>query len=321
MKVAAFALIVATAVYVGAPAAAQDYPVRPIHALTATSAGGTSDIFMRALGEELQRRLGQPLVVENRPGGNTIIGGRACAEAPKDGYTLCILPGEVLSFNQFTVKKLPYGAEKDFAPITKLFFSISALVVNANLAVKNLDELAALARTKPKTLAYMAPSVPLALFMEKFNAQHGTDLVRVPFRGGGETANAILSGAVPVAFLGISHFLSQLQAGTITALAVDSFRRSPILPDVPTLLELRYPDNPTRAFFGLVAPTGTPDAIIRRLRDEIAAVVAMPAFRDKHMVQRGLDPSVDTPEEFARFLADYRVASARVVKEAGLEPQ
>ena len=304
-----------------APVAAQEFPTRTIRAIAATSAGGTSDIFMRALGEELQKRWGHGLVVENRPGGNTIIGGRACAEAPKDGHTLCILPGEVLAFNKVMYKNLPYDAERDYEPIMGLFFSISAIVVNSNLGVKTLDGLAAYAKARPKTLAYMAPSVPLAQFMESFNRRYGTDLVRVPFRGGGETANAILSGVVPIAFLGLSNFVAQIQAGTMTPIVVDSVQRSPVVPNTPTLLELGSPDNPTRAFFGLVAPAGTPKPIVRKLRDTIAEIMAIPAFRNRHMIDRGLEPIGDTPEAFARFLAAYREGAARVVKDAGIEPQ
>ncbi len=312
---------IAVALACVAPAAAQDFPSRTIRAIAATSAGGTSDIFMRALGEELQKRWGHGIIVENRPGGNTIIGGRACAEAPKDGHTICILPGEVLAFNRVMYKNLPYDAERDYEPIMGLFFSVSAIVVNSNLGTKTLDELAAYIKARPKTLAYMAPSVPLAHFMETFNKQRGTDLVRVPFRGGGETANAILSGVVPIAFLGLSNFVAQIQAGSMTAIVVDSTRRSPVVPNVPTLIELGYPDNPTRAFFGLVAPKGTPLPIVRKMRDTIAEVMAQPRFRSQHMLDRGLEPMGGTSEEFAQFLAGYRAAAAQLVKDAGLEPQ
>jgi tripartite-type tricarboxylate transporter receptor subunit TctC len=312
--------IVAAALALALPAHA-DYPARPIKGIVALSPGGTSDVFIRALGEELRKRWGQPLIVENRPGGNTNIGGKACAEAANDGYTICILPGETLAFNQFQYKKLPYNAAQDFVPIMGLFFSLSALVVNSELKVKSIEELVALTKAKPKTLSYMAPSVPLALFMEKLNAARGIDIVRVPFRGGGDAANAILSGSTPVAFVGISNFVSHLQAGTMTALAVDHTARVPLLPDVPTLIELGYPDNPTRAFFGLVAPAGTPPPIIQKIRDEAARIIAEPEFRKRHMIDRGLAPIADTPEAFARFVANYRAAAERVVKEAGLEPQ
>src|SRR5262249_9922268 len=146
----------------GATARAQDYPTRPIRVLTATSAGGTSDIFMRVVGEEIQKRWGQPIVVENRPGGGMTIGGRACAEAPNDGYTICILPVETLSYNQFLFKKLPYDPEKDFEPITNPFFNTQGLVASSALNVTTLEALAAYSKAKPGTLSYTAPSVPLA---------------------------------------------------------------------------------------------------------------------------------------------------------------
>lgn len=320
MRRVVFAAILTLGLASVGAAHAQDYPTRPIRALVALSAGGTSDVFIRALGEELHRRWGQAVIVENRPGGNTLIAARACAEAPNDGYTLCIFPGETLAFNQFRYKKLPYDPEKDFAPITNLFLSLSALVVDANLKVRTIDELVALAKAKPKTLSYMTPSVPLTLFMERLNQTRGIDIVRLPFRGGGDTANAILSGSTPVAFVGLSNFMSFLQAGSMTALAVDHTERLPILPDVPTLVELGYPDNPTRSFFGLVAPAGTPKPIIDKVRDEVARIVAEPEFRKRHMTDRGLAPIADTPEAFARFLQNYRAASERLVREAGLEP-
>src|SRR6266511_2170479 len=146
-------------------AQAQDYPVKPIRVITATGAGGTSDVFMRVIGEEYQKRYGQPFIVENRPGGGMNIGGRACADAPPDGYTICHLPSETLAYNQFLFKKIPFNPEKDFEPITNPFFNTQVLVVAAALNVKSLDELAALSRAKPGTLSYTAPSVPLALFM------------------------------------------------------------------------------------------------------------------------------------------------------------
>jgi tripartite-type tricarboxylate transporter receptor subunit TctC len=143
---------------------ARDYPTRPIRVITNVGSGGTADIFIRALGEELHRRWGEPLIVDPRPGGNFIIAGRACAESPPDGHTVCLLSGETLNYNQFLNKRLPYDAQKDFAPITNLFFNTQALVINAALGVKSLDELAALARAQPRTLAYVAPSLPHALF-------------------------------------------------------------------------------------------------------------------------------------------------------------
>ena len=300
---------------------AQDYPARPIRVITNVGSGGTADIFIRALGEGLHRRWGQPLIVDPRPGGNFIIAGRACAEAAPDGYTICLLSGETLNYNQFLYQRLPYDSQKDFAPVTNLFFNTQALVVNAALNVKSLDELAALAMARPKTLAYVAPSLPHALFFEHFNRERGTDLVRVPFRGGGEAVTGILSRATPVAFFGLANFLGYLREGTMIGLALDGAARFPLFPDIPTLAELGYRGNLTRVYFGLVAPAGTARAIIERLRDEVARVMNEPDFRAKQLIERALEPIADTPEEFARFLNEDRLVSERVVKEAGMTPQ
>ena len=246
---------------------AQDYPNKPVRAITALVAGGLSDVFMRVAGDEFQKRLGQPIVVENRPGGGLNIGGRACAEAPPDGYTICILPVETLSYNKFLFKRPGFDPEKDFAPITNLFFVTQVLVVNASMKVKTLDELAALSKSKPGTMSYVAPSVPLALFMEKFKQERGADLVKVPYRGGGDAVNGILSGSTPVAFLGLANVVSHIRAGTMTALAIDSETRSPLVPDVPTLRELGYKGDITQVYFGLVAPAATPKPLVAKLND------------------------------------------------------
>jgi tripartite-type tricarboxylate transporter receptor subunit TctC len=301
--------------------AAQTYPARPVKVILNVGPGGTGDIFIRTIGEELHKRWGQPIIVENRPGGGFIVAGRACAEAPPDGHTICVLTGETLVYNRFLYKKLPYDPVKDFVPVTNLFFNTQALVVNASLNVKSLDELAALAKAKPRTLAYVAPSVPLRTYFERFNRERGTDLVGVPFRGGAEAVNGILSGATPIAFFGLANFMSYLRAGTMIGLAVDGARRSPLFPDIPTLAEHGYHGNLTRVYFGLVAPAGTPRHIIARLRDDFSGIANEPEFRRRHLIERALEPIFDTPEEFARFLQQDSVTSERVVREAGIEPQ
>ena len=191
------ALLVLALAAVTEPGVAQDYPTRPIKVITATSAGGTSDIFMRVMGEEIQKRWGQPIVIENRPGGSMNIGSRACADAANDGYTICILPVEPLAYNQFLYKKISFDPDKDFEPITNPFFNTQVLVVASGLNVKSLDELVALSKAKPGTLSYIVPSVPLALFMDKWKQESGADLVRVPFRGvrADEPGSGRVSGA------------------------------------------------------------------------------------------------------------------------------
>jgi tripartite-type tricarboxylate transporter receptor subunit TctC len=307
--------------FVAWPVAAQDYPTRPVKAIVAVGSGGTGDIVMRVLGEELHRRWGQPVVVENRPGGASNIGARACADAPPDGYTICIMPGEPLAYNQFLYKKLSFDPSRDFELITNVFFNTQALVVNASLNVNTVDELVALSKAKAGTLSYTAPSLPLALYLEKLKRERGADWVSIPFRGGGDTTNAVLSGSTPIAFLGMQNFISHLQAGTMRGLAVDGAQRSPLFPDVPTLAELGYRGNLTRVYFGLVAPAGTPKAIIDRIREDVARIGNDPVFRKKQFIDRALEPILSTPEEFARFLVEDRATSERVVKEAGLQPQ
>jgi tripartite-type tricarboxylate transporter receptor subunit TctC len=222
---------------------------------------------------------------------------------------------------QLLFKKPGFDAEKDFAPITNLFFVTQVLAVNAAMKVKTLDELAALSKAKPGTLSYVAPSVPLSLFMDKFRQSSGADMVKVPYRGGGDAVNGILSGATPIAFLGLANVISHLRAGTMTALAIDSEHRSPLVPDVPTLREHGYRGDITQVYFGLVAPAGTPAPIIARLNEEFVRIGSMPAFRSKNMIDLGLEPILDRPADFARYLEENRVVAERVVKAAGLEPQ
>jgi tripartite-type tricarboxylate transporter receptor subunit TctC len=303
------------------PAYPQSYPVRPIRVIVPSAAGGTMDIFMRVLGEELRKRLGQALVIENRPGGNFIIGARACAEAANDGYTVCILPNEALTYNQFLFRKLPYDPAKDFAPITNPFFATQVLVVNRDLKVKDLAELAALSKAKPNTMSYFAPGLPFWVFMEKFKAMTGADMVRVPFRGGGPTLTAVLSGTTPVAFSGMANWAPYLQERKVEALAVEGAKRSPLIPDVPTLAEHGYRIDLTRVYFGIVAPAGVPGPIVRRLRDEMARIIHTPAFRDKNLTARGHEAVADTPEAFAAYIKRDRMIAARIVKDAGVAPQ
>ena len=226
------ALACLAAVLCGSSAAAQDYPARPIRVITVTSAGGTSDIFMRALADEMHKGLGQPIVIENRPGGAFNIGARACAEAAPDGYTICILPGEPLAFNQFLFKSLAYDPAA-FEPVTQLFTIVQALVVGKSLNVNTLSDLLALSKAKPGTLSYSTGSVPFGVFFDRIKRESGADIVKVPFRGGGEAVNSLLTGATPVGFLGLSNVRGQMEAGLVTGLMVDSDKRSPLFPGHP----------------------------------------------------------------------------------------
>src|SRR5262245_61271366 len=212
---AAIAVLAVLVALSAVPASAQNYPTGPIRVILTTSPGGISDVFARALSEPLHKRRGQPVVVENRAGGFMILGARACAEAPPDGYTLCVMPGEPLTYNQFTQKSLPYDPEKSFDPITNFFFIIQALGVSAKLGVRNLDELAAQSKARSGTLSYSAPSSSLVYFMESWKKKTSADLVRVPFKGGGDTVTNMLSGVTPIGFLGLGNFLSYISAGQV----------------------------------------------------------------------------------------------------------
>jgi tripartite-type tricarboxylate transporter receptor subunit TctC len=302
-------------------ATGQDYPAKPIRVIASSAAGGISDIFMRTISEELNRRWGQPIVIENRAGGGMNIGGRACAEAPPDGYTICIMANEVVTYNQYLYKNVGFDAEKSITPVTNLFFLTQMLVVNSSIKVKSLADLAALSKAKPGTLSYSAPAAPLALFVDNFNKETGADLVRVPFKGGGDAVNGVLSGATPVTFLGVGNLLSYLQSGMMTGLVVDSETRSPLFSDVPTLREIGYVGPLTRSYFALYAPMGTPPAIVAKIAADIRQIASEGAFRDRHLIARGLEPVFNTPDEFEQFLKQDRAEAQRVVKDAGLQPQ
>jgi tripartite-type tricarboxylate transporter receptor subunit TctC len=301
-------------------ALAQDYPARPIRVIAVSSAGGTSDIFMRALGDMLQKRLGQPLVIENRPGGAFNVGTRACAEAAPNGYTICILPGEPLVFNQFLFKTMNFDPA-GLVPISQLFLIDQVLVVSESLKVKSLAELAALSKAKPGTLNYSTGSVPLGVLLERMKSDLGIDMVRVPFRGGGEAVSALLSGTTPVGFYGISNVRSLLEAGTVIGLMVDGDKRSPLFPDIPALPEAYGKTFDARSYFGLLAPGGTPKAITVKLQAAIAVIMAEPDFQRRNLIERGLATVASTPDEFAAFISRDRVLAGQIVKEAGLEPQ
>ncbi len=304
------------------PAAAQDYPTRPIRALTATSAGGTSDVFMRVLGEEVRKRWGQPIVVENRPGGAMNVGGRACAEAANDGYTICILPPETLAYNQFLFKQIPYDPEKDFAAVTNPFFTTQVLVANAALNVHSLAELAALSKAKPGTLSYTAASIPLIAFMDKWTKATGADIVKVPFRGGAEAVNNVMGGSTPIAFFGAlqlavlhpqrhRHCARGRQQETLAAAArrADADRARLWRQSHAALFRHRRAGRNAAADHSQAA---------RRVRGDRRRS-GIPAEADDR--RRRSNRCSTRPKNSRASSKDDRAASARLVREAGMEPQ
>ena len=301
-------------------APAQDYPARPVRIIIPLGPGGGGDIFTRLLAEELQKRLGQPFIVENRPGGGLNIGTRACAEAAPDGYTFCVLSGEPVVYNQFTFKNLPYNPEKDFEPVINLFINANALVANASLNVRTIPQLVALAKSRPGTLSYGTFSFMLVYFMDKLNKDNGIDIVRVPFRSGNEMVNAVMAGSTPIVFLGLANMIGQIKSGQFTGIALNSTKRSPLFPDIPTLLEATGEDYPP-PWFGLFAPAGTPQPIVDRIHAEVMRICAEPTFRQKNFIDRAVEPATGPREEFKKFIADNRAFAARVARETGMQPQ
>ena len=302
---------------------AQDnHPNRTVRIITTNSAGGISDVFGRALGEELHKIWGQAVIIDNRPGGMNNTGTRACSEAQPDGYTLCIVNADPLAYNQFLLKTMPFKPETAVTPVTNLYYLIQMLVVNADLKVKNTDELIALSKAKPGTLSYLTAPPPLMLYMETMKKERGADWVRVPFRGGGGAVNAMMSGTTPIALLGEANVIGHVQAGTMTPLAMVNNIKSPNFPNVPTLAETGYKGAVSESWYGLFVPPGTPKPIIDKVMRDVAKVVSDPVFIQRHLTQRSLMPALSkSPDEFAELIRRDRTVAEQVVKAAGLEPQ
>ena len=302
-------------------ALADNYPIRPVRVFTTSSAGGISDIFMRALNEKMQPYLGQPLIIENKPGGAGNIAARFCQEAPPDGYTICIINADTMIYNQFLYKQVPFDPEKGLIPIVNLFHLIQVLVVNSSLNVKTVDELVAASKSKPGTLNYLTASIPCVVYMDTLKKERGADWIRVPFKGGGEAVTAILSGTTPIGLFGLGNVQAHLKAGKMTALALVNNIRTPQLPDVPTLADLGYRGAPSQTWYGLFAPSGTPKPIIDRLNAEVRRAFEDKEFVDKFVITRGQVPAINSPEEFAKEIVTDRADADEVVKLSGMEPQ
>jgi tripartite-type tricarboxylate transporter receptor subunit TctC len=194
-------------------------------------------------------------------------------------------------------------------------------VVNSDLDVKSVDELIALSKARPGKLNYLTASLPMVVYMDKLHAEKGADWVRVPFKGGGEATNAILSGTTPIGLIGLGNVISHIKAGKMTALALVNNIRTPQLPDTPTLADTGYKGPPSQTWYGLFAPAGTPRAIIDKLNKEIAAVINEPGFKEKNLISRGLVEAIGTPEDFAATIKADREVAPGVVKQSGMEMQ
>ncbi len=313
-----FALLVVTAAPL--PAVAQNYPTRPIKAIASQGPGGLSDIFMRALGDQLGPALGTSIVVEDRAGAEGTIGAQACAAAAPDGYTICILPGETVTINPVIQPNSDFDPAKSLEPVTRAYYLTQVFAVDASLNVKSFAELAALAKAKPNSLNYMAPSLSKVAFMQEFDKTNGVDIVRLPFKGGGDAVNSMLTGTTQIAIFGIGNLVSFIRAGKIVGLAIDGDTRSPLAPDIPTFKEVGYTKHIAATFFGIFVPAGTPKPIVDKLYKAIAAIGAKPDFQERFLLNRGLTPVFTPPDQFAKELVDDRAEGLAVVKASGLYP-
>jgi tripartite-type tricarboxylate transporter receptor subunit TctC len=301
------------------PAGAQNYPTRPIKAIASQGPGGLSDLFMRALGDQMGPALGTSIVVEDRTGAEGTIGAKACADAAPDGYTLCILPSETLTINP-VIYPSDFDPWKALAPVARPYYLTQVFAVNASLGVKTFPELAALVKSKPKTFNYMAPALSKVAFMEQFNKNNGTDIVRVPFKGGGDALTNMLNGTTQIAIFGIGNVIPFLRDGKIVGLAIDGDARAPLAPDIPTFKEVGYTEHIAATFLGIYAPASTPQPIVDKLNQAIVAVESKPDFQEKFLISRGLTPVLESAAQFAKELPADRAEGLSVVKASGLYP-
>jgi tripartite-type tricarboxylate transporter receptor subunit TctC len=246
---------------------------------------------------------------------------RACIEAPPDGHTLCSLSGDNIVLPEFLVKTLDFDLRGGVRPIAHLFYNPQMLVVSATLGARTLDEVAAAGKKRPGTFAYTSPSLTSQLFMEWFDRKHRLDAVSVPFRGGSDALGNLLSGSIQFLFTGAANFAPFIADGKIHPLVVDSPLRLSQYPDVPTLREAGFGGPLVRNYLGLMAPAKTPDALARLINARVNEIMNDPTFRQRHLIDRGLEPANGTIEDFAAYIASDRVASKQAVTDANLAPQ
>jgi tripartite-type tricarboxylate transporter receptor subunit TctC len=300
---------------------AQDYPTRPIRIISPVPAGGLSDVAMRPMALELQKRLGQPVVIENRAGANGMLAGRACAQAAPDGYTICNLFNDTVLNAPFLFKNVGYDPRKDFTPITNGYFITGGFFVVPSIAVNTLPELIALSKSTPSGLNMGVPATTTEMFIRSFNIETGADFRIIPYKSGNEVANALLTNSVQVANNGVGNLIPQIQAGQFKVVAVDSVERFALLPNIPTLKEFKLEHTRIKAWYGFFGPAGIPPAIVKKLHDEIVAIYSEPKMRERALINAALEPILNTPEEFAAFLDIEWERTARQMKIIGAVPQ
>jgi len=314
-------LALAGAVIASTPAAiAEDYPSRPVKIIVPFGAGGPTDVYTRAISEELRKSLHQPFVMENRPGAGTTIGTDVVAKSQPDGYTLLMVSG-TQTVNETLYAHKPYQLMRDLVPIAPLIDTDLVLVVHPSVPAKTLGELLALARAKPGMLNYgsSGPGSNYHMAGELLKNLTGVDIVHVPYKGSTGARNDILSGQIQILFDSVPTMAPQIKAGMVRALGTSGKSRSPILPDVPTMAEAGVPGFNATLWVGFMAPAGTPKPIIDKLHDEITKILRRPDIKQA-WEKTAANPIVMTQPEFKSFMEVQVAKWAEVIKTNRIAP-
>ena len=277
-------------------AQAQDYPNKPIRIIVGYAAGGGNDIIVRVMQPEMQKGLGQPVIIENKPGAQSIIAAETVARSAPDGYTLLMGPSGPMTINPATYSKLPYDAQRDFTPISMICEFPLLVTVDARLPIRSVKELIEFAKANPGKANYASSAGIFQITTEMFNQRTASKFVMIPYKSSGESVQALISGNVALTIVDPPPATGPVKAGTIRALAVTSPKRHPSWPDLPTMAEAGVPDMEVPVWTAFFAPAKTPPAIVALLQKEIARVVQTAEVRER-FGQMGLDPVGGSSEE------------------------
>jgi len=299
------------------------WPTKPVRIVVAYPPGGGIDVMARQLADKLAPAWGQPVVVENRPGANTIVATDAVAKSAPDGHTVLMTTDATFSINPHLYAKLPFDTQRDFAPVTMLVLLHQLLVAHPSLPANSLDELIRLAKAKPGSInyaSYGSGSQP-HLAGEMLKNKAGIDLVHVPYKGISLAVPAVMAGEVQLTFAGIATSTPPLRSGRIKAIAIGGPTRSPLYPQVPTFTELGYPEVETHAWFGLFLPAGSPKEAVSRIVLDVKRILDEPDFRQKQLIDKGYDVVGSSPDEFAAYIKKDSENRARAVKISGAKAE
>lgn len=294
------------------------YPGKPIQLIVGYAPGGGTDLLARVVASKMAEGLGQPVVIENKVGAQSIIAAQYVARANPDGYTLLLGPSGPVSMNPALYSKLPYAPLRDFAPISLLGSFPLILAVGQNHPAKTVQQLVDYARANPDKSNYGASAAPFQLAAELFKQKTGTAFQHIAYKGSNESVNAAANGEITMTLADPPPLVGQVKAGRVRALAITTPVRHPAWPDVPTMREAGFADMDIALWTGILAPAGTPPSVIRRLQDEVARVLKLPEVRER-IVALGIDPVASTPEEFSRLIAADIAKWTAVAKAANIK--